>query len=196
MPDIGDSGWIYLSSLGENSLPHHAEIAEYVKARPKMKLAFQPGTFQIKLGKDVLKDIYEASEVFFCNVQEAQKILKIDESDIKTLLNKMHELGPKIIVITDGPNGAYALHEEAAWHMPMYPDPKAPLDRTGAGDSFSSTFVSALALGEDVPTALSWAPINSMSVVQEIGAQKGLLPKEKLDEFLANAPADYKAREI
>jgi hypothetical protein len=35
-----------------------------------------------------------------------------------------------------------------------------------------------------------------MSVVQEIGAQRGLLSREKLEEYLANAPEDYGAREI
>jgi len=75
--------------------------------------------------------------------------------------------------------------------MPMYPDPAPPVDRTGAGDSFSSTFTAAIALGNDLPTALSWGPINSMNVVQHIGAQKGLLSREKLEEHLKNAPKDY-----
>ena len=82
------------------------------------------------------------------------------------------------------------------WHMPMYPDPKRPVDRTGAGDAFASTFTSALVLGKDVPTALSWGPVNSMSVVQEIGAQKGLLSRAKLEGLLRDAPADYKPRRI
>jgi sugar/nucleoside kinase (ribokinase family) len=78
----------------------------------------------------------------------------------------------------------------------MYPDPAPPVDRTGAGDAFSSTFTSALALGHDVPTALRWGPINSMSVVQNVGAQKELLTQEKLLEYLENAPEDYQARKI
>jgi sugar/nucleoside kinase (ribokinase family) len=78
----------------------------------------------------------------------------------------------------------------------MYPDPKPPVDRTGAGDSFSSTFTTALALGKDIPTALSWGPINSMSVVQYIGAQEGLLTREKLEQYLKNAPADYIPKKI
>lgn len=196
MPDVGNSGWIYLSSLGENSLSFHHEIAQYVQARPDINLAFQPGTFQIKLGFEELKDIYQNTKVFFCNKEEAQKILGTQEGDIKTLLQQMHDLGPEIIVITDGPKGAYALHDGRAWFMPPYPDPKEPLDRTGAGDSFSSCFVSALALGKTVPEALSWAPINSMSVVQEIGAQRGILTKEKLLEHLENAPEDYKVKEL
>jgi hypothetical protein len=54
----------------------------------------------------------------------------------------------------------------------------------------------ALALGKSVSEALQWGPINSMSVVQEIGAQKGLLTRNKLEEFLKNAPAEYKPRKI
>jgi len=80
--------------------------------------------------------------------------------------------------------------------MPMYPDPAPPVDRTGAGDSFSSTLTSFLAKGLPVQEALRRAPINSMSVVQYIGAQEGLLSKKKLEQFLENAPADYKAIKI
>ena len=80
--------------------------------------------------------------------------------------------------------------------MPPYPDPKPPFERTGAGDAFSSTFVVALALGLDIPSALRWAPINSMSVVQYVGAREGLLTREKLEEYLAKAPKDYEPKKI
>jgi len=196
MPDIGSPKWIYLSSLGENSLPFHHEIAKYLTAHPETKLAFQPGTFQIKLGFDALADIYKLSELFFCNKSEAQRILKTKEADIKKLLSSMHDLGPNILVITDGPSGAYTYDGKEMWHMPMYPDPAPPVDRTGAGDSFSSTFTSALALGKSIPEALAWGPINSMSVVQHIGAQRGLLPREELEKYLAEAPADYKPTKL
>ena len=108
----------------------------------------------------------------------------------------MKKLGPKIPVITDGPKGAYALDGDDAWYMPIYPDPAPPVDRTGAGDSFASTFTAAIALGFPVSVALSWGPINSMSVVQYIGAQKGLLSRKFLEEYLMHAPADYVAKKI
>ena len=196
LPDVGDEGWIYLSSLGENSLSFHHDLARFLKERPGLKLAFQPGTFQIKLGKEELADVYSSTEVFFCNTQEARKILGTDELDVNKLLERVAELGPKTVVITDGPRGAYARAEGKMWFMPPYPDPKPPLDRTGAGDSFASTFVSTLALGKTVPEALSWAPINSMSVVQKVGAQAGLLERAALEDFLARAPEDYKIKEI
>lgn len=189
--------WLYLSSLGENSIPFHHEIAEYLKKNKETKLAFQPGTFQIKLGHETLKDLYEETEIFFCNKEEAQRILETDEDEIKYLLHGIHDLGPKMVVITDGPKGAYASENgPGVWSMPMYPDPAPPVDRTGAGDSFSSTFTAAIALGKDIPTALSWGPINSMSVVQHIGAQAGLLTKKELEKFLKDRPPHYEPKAI
>jgi sugar/nucleoside kinase (ribokinase family) len=189
--------YIYFSSVGEHGIAFHHEIAKYVKEHPETKLVFQPGTFQIKLGAEELKDVYENTEIFFCNLEEAQEILKSTERHVPTLIRLLRELGPKMPVITDGPNGAYVIDaNDQAWHMPMYPDPADPVDRTGAGDSFSSTFTAAIALGFSPEEALSWGPINSMSVVQAVGAQAGLLPRAKLEEYLANRPAEYVASKI
>lgn len=188
--------WLYLSSLNEQSLPFHHEIAGYLAAHPETKLAFQPGTFQIKLGVETLKDLYAHTEVFFCNVEEARMILKQNEPEPKNLAKMITALGPKIAVITDGPKGAYVYDGADAWYMPVYPDPAPPYDRTGAGDSFASTFVAALALGKTPSEAITWAPINSMSVVQKIGAQEGLLKRAELEKYLAEAPGNYQAKKL
>lgn len=188
--------WIYLSSMGPSSLPFHETIADYLEEHPDVQLAFQPGTFQINAGINQLERIYEQTSVFFCNVQEATRILRRETKDIKDLLTGIADLGPKIVAITDGPEGAYAYDGHEVWFLPRYPDPKPPYERTGAGDAFASTFTVALALGKSVPEALQWGPINSMSVVQQIGAQAGLLTRAQLEEFLAQAPADYQPRKI
>lgn len=184
--------WIYLSSLGENSLPYHQEIAAYLAAHPDVKLAFQPGTFQMKLGTQALKDVYARTEVFFCNKEEAQRILAADMRDPKQLLDAIRALGPRIAIITDGRNGCIASDGTSYYALPMYPDRKEPLERTGAGDAFASTVISALALGEPLASALTWGPINSMSVVEHIGAQEGLLTRPALTELLSQAPAEYR----
>lgn len=189
--DFNEPKWVYLSSLGGNSLSFHEELEKYFNEHPKIKLAFQPGTFQIKLGRDVLAGIYRRADVFFCNKEESQRILETNEPEIKNLLKKIAELGPKIVVITDGVKGAYSYDGKETLFMREYPDPAPPFERTGAGDAFSSTFAVALALGKSVREAMMWAPINPMSVVQKIGAQAGLLTRPELKEFLKKAPADY-----
>lgn len=196
LPEIDSPSWIYLSSAGEDSLPFHRTLAEYLGAHPDIRLAFQPGTFQIRFGVEAIGDIYRRADAFFCNREEARRILRTTEADPRKLLDMIHGLGPKVVVITDGVKGAYAADGDSVWFMPPYPDPKPPISRTGAGDAFSSTFTVALALGKSVPEALAWAPINSMSVVQQVGARAGLLTRAKLEEYLAKAPADYEPRSI
>lgn len=188
--------WVYLSSMGEDSLPFHTEISDYLKRHEDVKLAFQPGTFQIEFGAEKLKDIYERTEIFFSNLEEAQKILGINEKDPLILSKGIQALGPKMVVISDGPNGSYLYFKDELWYNTEYPDIAPPLDRTGAGDAFSATFTTALALGKSPLEAFAWGPINSMSVVQKIGAREGLLNREKLEEYLKVAPENYKVKKI
>lgn len=184
--------WLYLSSMGARSETFHDELEEWLSAHSRTKLAFQPGTFQMAMGKERLAKLYAATEVVACNKEEAERILGMEETDIQTLLEKMRALGPKTVLITDGPSGAYAFDGAAALKVPMYPDAWPPLDRTGAGDAMAATFVAALALGKPLAEALRWGPVNSMSVVHEIGAQKGLLAREALERYLTNAPEGYR----
>lgn len=196
-PDIGNPKWIYFSSVGENTLEYHNQVAEYLRKNPEVRMAFQPGTFQMKMGVDAIKDLYARTDIFFCNVEEAKLILnQPDEKDIKSILKSMHDVGPNVVVITDGPKGAYAYDGYDGYFMKPFPDTKPPFERTGAGDAFASTFTSAIALGRSLFDALLWAPVNSMSVVQQTGAQKGLLTQEEILKYLSTAPQDYRPEKI
>ncbi|MEK7511379.1 MAG: carbohydrate kinase family protein [Patescibacteria group bacterium] len=198
VPEVSESPkWVYLSSLAANSLAYHDALADWLIAHPEIKFAFQPGTFQMSLGVEKLKKLYARSDLFFCNREEAARILgHHDTSDIKQLLTDVRALGPKTVIITDGTEGAYAYDGEAMLFIPMYPDTRGPYERTGAGDAFASTVCAALALGKPIEEALLWGPINSMSVVQDVGAQKGLLTREKLEQYLKDAPKDYQVRTL
>ena len=185
---------MYFSSVGEHSLEFHHELAEYVRKHISVNFVFQPGTFQLKISPQEIQDLYHATKLFFCNREEAQIVLKTHEYEIEPLAKGIRALGPEIVVITDGPKGAYTYEGNKLWFMPPYPDPKPPFERTGAGDAFSSTYTAALALGLSIEDAMRWGPVNSMSVVQYVGAQEGLLTRPQLEEFLAHAHADYKPK--
>lgn len=189
--DLPEVKWIYLSSIGENSEQFHDDLVAWLIAHPETKLAFQPGTFQMKMGKERLRALYEHTELFACNKEEAERILGVGTTPIADLLTKIRELGPKLVLITDGRAGAYSYDGAEMLKIPMYPDNRLPFERTGAGDAMCSTVVSALALGKPFKEALLWGPINSMSVVQEIGAQKGLLTREVIEDYLNKAPNEY-----
>lgn len=195
-PNVDKPKWLYLSSLGADTLAYHKEIVEYLKNNSEVNFAFQPGTFQFTLDPAVLGDIYKRAKILFCNVDEAGRVLGLDTLGIEELLKRVKALGPEIVVITDGPKGAYAYDGTTIYQQLPYPDIKPPFERTGAGDAFASTAVSALALGHDLPTALQWGAVNSMSVVQQVGAQKGLLTHEQIEEYLKNAPAEFQTKKL
>lgn len=205
LPDIGAPKVMYLTSASENSLPFHEAIADYLDANPKINLVFQPGTFQMKWGTEKLNRIYKRTNIFSCNVEEAEKILNIpsqtrNRAFIKSLLDGIRSLGPVLPVITDGPDGVYTyncqgeglpINYDQIVHLDKYPDIAPPYERTGAGDAFTSTFAVARTLGLSVANSLKWASINSMNVCQHIGAQEGLLTKKEIESYLAKAPADW-----
>jgi len=183
--------WIYFSSIAENALEYHDEMADWLDENSEVKLAFQPGTFQMKAGAERLSRIYKHSNILVLNKEEAALVGGGDINNMHDLFDKLHNLGPEVVCITDGPNGAYASSPEGRFFMPIYPDLAPPYERTGAGDAFASTFTAAVMRGKSLKEALMWGPINSMNVVQKPGAQEGLLTEAQLLEFLDNAPDWY-----
>ncbi|OYW85559.1 hypothetical protein B7Z17_02090, partial [Candidatus Saccharibacteria bacterium 32-49-10] len=188
--------WVYLSLISADSWQLHEDLLAYLDENKDISLAFQPGTFHFKWGKDKLAEVYRRSRIVVMNREEAVDVTGESYDDLHKLADALHNLGPEYVVITDGPSGSYASYDGKLIRMPNYPDPAPPFDRTGAGDAFASTIVAALAHGESVETALRWAPINSMSVVQKLGAQAGLLRRDQIDEYLQSAPDDYQTEEI
>ncbi len=186
--------WVYFSSISDHAIEYHDQVADWLDHNPDVKLAFQPGTFQMEAGVERLKRLYARSEVVILNREEAVFVTGGKYDDLHDLMDRLHHLGVKIVVITDGPDGAYVSDGNQRLQMPLYPDPSPPKERTGAGDAFASTFVAALAKGNTIEGALQWAPINSMNVVQHTGAQAGLLTEEEIEHYLHKSPAWYRSK--
>lgn len=186
--------WIYLSMISGDSWQFHQGLSQYLAENPMVKLAFQPGASHLEWGAKKLKDIYQRSEVVIMNIDEAMIVTAEKTRNIRNLIKNLLQLGVKNVVITDGPKGASASDGRTFYEMPSYPDPVKPVDRTGAGDAFASTLVAELAKGHSLADALAKAPINSMSVVQQVGAQKGLLGDDDIEQLLADAPEEYQIK--
>jgi sugar/nucleoside kinase (ribokinase family) len=94
--------WIYFSSISRGAMDYHDDIADWLEAQPNVKLAFQPGTFQLEAGVSRLKKIYARSEVLAVNREEAALIVGGHHEDSHQLLDKLHQLGPRVVLISDG----------------------------------------------------------------------------------------------
>jgi sugar/nucleoside kinase (ribokinase family) len=187
--DLTPSTWLYLSSVSDHDFSFHEKLSAWLIDNSEVKLAFSPGTWQLKKGKEKLKDIYARTEIFFGNKQEAEKVVGDElrsptsgslEVGLRKLAEAVKLLGPKIVVITDGENGAYCLDkEDKLWFMPTL-NAKA-FERTGAGDGFASAFLSAIFYEQPIGIALTWGSVNASSVVAQIGPHAGQLTREEIE---------------
>ena len=191
LPNFASAQWMYFSSLAPGHEKLNAQIPEYIK-KYQVKLGFNPGSHQLKEGLEVLKPVLEVTTVFFVNKEEAQTLLG-SSADIKELLRGLHNKGPKIVVITDDGKGSYCFDGSNFYYLDIFHVPV--VEMTGAGDAYSTGFISSLMYGNNVQEAMRWGAFNSGSVIQYIGAREGLLDKDKMNKFLKDNPT-FQANQI
>ena len=134
LPSRLDAPWVYFSSMAAGTEKFHKEFENFLEKHKGVKLAFNPGTFQIRMGHK-LNGIYKHTEILFLNHEEAQLVLKQNTKNVKTLLKGLHKLGAKIAVITDGRDGSYASNGSSkVWYLEEFVGPK--VEATGAGDAY------------------------------------------------------------
>ena len=187
LPRLADAHWVYLSSMRQGCEAIYDDLLGYLE-RSGAKLCFQPGTYQLSAGSESVSRLLKRCEIAVCNKEEAALYLKKEpDAHMYELLDGIRKLGPKIAVITDGRDGAYASDGAEYWHLDVIQD--APrVDTTGAGDAFAAGFTAAYAIGMPIAAALRWGQAESSSVIGYYGAQAGLLHRNKLKTLLENYP--------
>ena len=181
LPNLAHSTWVYLTSMGVGFEKIYTDLCRYLD-RYQVKLGFNPGTFQLRAGVKVNKEILQRTDVLSLNVEEAQSWVGERYRDPAALCQALRKLGPKAITLTDGRKGAYSYSNEGFYYIAEYPGPR--IEATGAGDAFTTAYIAALAHGFPHKEALRWAPMNAGSVVQQIGPQAGLLTKKEMEAQL------------
>ena len=174
--------WIYLSSMVGKAYKTIEKAA--VRARKQgIKVAFNPSSYLAKQGKDYLERLLKNTTLLIMNKEEASMILNQDLSP-KKLLQELHNLGPEIIVITDGKNLVRAYDGKTFYQMK--PTPVKIVETTGAGDAFASSFLAGLIKKNDISFALKLGLVNSQSVIQHHGAKNKLLTYKKAMQKIKN----------
>lgn len=191
LPALAPAEWVYYTEIGENHQNLEDKLLAYVK-KTSAKLAYNPGTRQIREGLERMKKILKETEVLFVNKQEAERLVgKIGA--IPALASALRELGPKIVVVTDGSHGSYVSDGRHTYSIGVFP--VKVVEMTGAGDSFATGFLAALHYGKPIHEALRWGTANSTGVISRIGPQAGLLSRAAMAKMLKRY-VRYKATEM
>jgi len=172
--------WFYISSMLGKSFDTVKEIIKFAK-KNKIKVAFNPSSYQAKMGKESLAEMLESLEVLVLNKEEAKYLVGPLPND--NLLKKLYQLGPQIVVITNGKKGTYVYDGDYFYHANPASGLKI-LETTGAGDAFASSFVAGLAMKKQISDCIKMGMINSESVITNYGAKNILLKKKKMLELL------------
>lgn len=178
----GQSQWFYIGSLGKGFEKVYAQAISRA-AEKDVNIALNPGKLQ--LNDRACGAILRVTKILILNREEAQKLLGLARVlPIDELLKDLHRHGPEIVVITDGPEGAYCYDGIRIFRTKAYPAQRK--ESTGAGDAFSAGFLGAIIYGRDTTEALHWGAVNSAFVIEKIGAQTGLATKSKIQKEMAN----------
>lgn len=170
---------IYLTSVNGD---WQSVYQKAFSSNPDSEFALNPGASQINNDLEDILLILPKIEILFVNLSEAQKITKENSTDIKVLLKKLKTWGGKIIVITDGRNGSYAIDSSNGIFQIGVVSGEKPVERTGAGDSYSTGFLYAYLNGFSVKDSMRYGAINADYVIRRVGSQEGLLNKTELDQ--------------
>ncbi len=185
--NLPQAKWLYLTSLGDGWEEVFKKTIEWLHKHPDVKLAFNPGSKQLRAPLIEMKPILQRTDLLYVNREEAEHLSMTRESKghERELLSAVHATGPGMVVVTDGPSGAYVFNGQSFLYAPIYP--QKPISRTGAGDAFGSGCLSALIKGKTLEEALMWGSLNSASVIGHIGAQNGLLHLDEIQSWLQRA---------
>jgi len=185
------SKWLVVTSLGENIDEIEKRIVSEISENNAL-FAWNPGNLQIKHGASNYRHLLKCNSILFLNREEAIKFLDFPvKPQIEEVVRKLAAFGPKIIVVTNGKEGALAYDGHEFYYAKANERTKR-VDATGAGDAFSTGFLGRL-INEDwrepisgdlIREALAWGMSNSNSVIQYVGGQKGLLERSQLDKSL------------
>ncbi|MFH1642736.1 MAG: carbohydrate kinase family protein [Nanoarchaeota archaeon] len=162
--------WFYFSTQLGESFKTQEKLAIFAQ-KNNIKIAFNASEYLVSKGTGFLKNILTRTEILVLNKSEAQLLIK--KENVEDLLKAVRELGPKIVVITDGKNEFFVYDGDIMYSAK--PAKVKVVETTGAGDAFAASFLAGIIKKNDIEFAMKIASVNSESVIQYHGAKNKLL---------------------
>jgi sugar/nucleoside kinase (ribokinase family) len=143
-----------------------------------------------------LHDVIKRIDVITINDEEARQLT--GEYSLVVAARKIHEMGPKYVVIKKGEHGALLFHYDNVFYAPALPLEEV-FDPTGAGDTFAGGFAGYIAKTgdtsfENMKNAVIYGSTLASFCVEKFGTErmktlthdevhKRLLQFKKLTQF-------------
>lgn len=166
--------WLYVTTLRGD----FETLERFFRKAHEMevKVMFNPGTRELSEPKKTLA-LLPFVDILLVNKEEAAALVP------GVLLTELaYRLGNyvSVAIVTDGGMGGIATSagSDETYRFGIYEDVRVR-DVTGAGDAFGAGFLAAYAEGAPLENSLIFGSANSTAVIQEIGANSGVLSGEE-----------------
>lgn len=121
-------------------------VIEQMNQRPKL-IALDTMNFWMNTSLDSLLKVLQQIDILTINDEEARQLS--GEYSLVKAAKKIHQLGPRFLVIKKGEHGALLFEGDNVFFAPAMPLAEV-VDPTGAGDTFAGGFMGYLASTEDI----------------------------------------------
>ena len=138
-----DAGIVMLGNLHPLT---QASVLDQMSERPKL-VVLDTMNFWMDIALDDLHTVLKRVDVITINDEEARQLS--GEYSLVNAAKKIHEMGPKYVVIKKGEHGALLFNDGDMFYAPALPLAEV-FDPTGAGDTFAGGFCGYLAKTEDI----------------------------------------------
>jgi ribokinase len=166
--------WFYLAPFSSSSESLFYDLLDYAMEK-NINVMVNPSKSQLRDEK--IKSFLKKVNVLLLNNEEASILTGIRYEDEKNLIKEVAKFSKEVVLITQGVEGVVAYSKGVFYRgKPVFPDAS---DRTGAGDSFGSGFLSEYMRTSNVEKGLQFGIANSTACLQKPGAKHGLLNKEE-----------------
>ncbi|WP_347172860.1 PfkB family carbohydrate kinase [Polaribacter uvawellassae] len=163
-----------------------ASVLDQMIVKPKL-VVLDTMNFWMDIALNDLHEVIKRIDVITINDEEARQLS--GEYSLVNAAKKIHEMGPKYVVIKKGEHGALLFNEGNMFFAPALPLAEV-FDPTGAGDTFAGGFCGFLAKTEDISfenmkNAIIYGSNLASFCVEKFGTQRmEELTKEEVTERL------------
>ncbi len=183
---MASADWLYIATLSDN----WKSVLPKIFSVEGPRIAWNPGLSQCQAGAEALSRYLRRTDLFALNRDEALELLTSTKryanhprsfwSKTDNLLKAIFSFGPRLVLITDGPAGAYAYGGDQVYFQPPFKEKKR-VDATGMGDRFNSSVLAGLILSDgDIKLALRMASQAAAAKIEHLGAQAGMVDLRKM----------------
>lgn len=178
--------WLHIGPLHQESEQTYQDLQTFL-AKHSLRLSLNPSISTIEEHSRGFSALLRLVDILFLNEEEAYGLARVPRSTpLETLLRSLQRLGPKIVCLTRGAQGAIVASAEEIWQGSATAGKNERVDATGGGDAFVSGFLASYLVPEDlensalIERSLQFGLLNSGAVVCQIGAETGLLGFEEM----------------